>query len=138
MGRLVARIGPAAVTNSLGLVVLKTVTPGVPDFYQGTDVEPTLTDPDNRRPVDYAHRRELLASIAGLQAASAKWEKAVVDLCRNWPDGCIKLLVIRSLLHLRRAEPRLFDSGSYERLKVVGKHASHLIALAGAVTEDTS
>jgi len=48
--------------NSLAQLVLKLGAPGVPDFYQGTELwDLSLVDPDNRRPVDYAHRRRLLA-----------------------------------------------------------------------------
>ena len=40
--------------NSLSQTVLKLASPGVPDFYQGTDLwDLSLVDPDNRRPVDY-------------------------------------------------------------------------------------
>ena len=50
MGRFVRAIAPAAASNSLALMVLKACTPGVPDFFQGTELfEATLTDPDNRR-----------------------------------------------------------------------------------------
>jgi (1->4)-alpha-D-glucan 1-alpha-D-glucosylmutase len=50
----VERIGPAALANSLGRVVLKIFTPGVPDFYQGCeDFNYRLVDPDNRAPASF-------------------------------------------------------------------------------------
>jgi (1->4)-alpha-D-glucan 1-alpha-D-glucosylmutase len=105
--------------------------PGVPDFYQGTELfEPTLTDPDNRRPVDYGKRRQLLAALPCFEDPASDRDEVAGDICRNWPDGRLKLLVIRALLHLRRREPRLFDGGSYERLEVAGRHAGHVVALA--------
>ncbi|MDX1529981.1 MAG: malto-oligosyltrehalose synthase, partial [Rhodothermales bacterium] len=47
--------------NTLSQLVLKLTTPGVPDFYQGTELfDLSLVDPDNRRPVGYALRQRLL------------------------------------------------------------------------------
>src|SRR4029079_15391161 len=58
-------VGPGRVV-SLAQTLLKLTAPGVPDFYQGTEVwDLSLVDPDNRRPVDYALRRRLLAALAG-------------------------------------------------------------------------
>ena len=49
--RRVARLG---MINSLAQVALKLGSPGVPDFYQGTDLwDLSLVDPDNRRAVDF-------------------------------------------------------------------------------------
>ncbi|MGE3820763.1 MAG: malto-oligosyltrehalose synthase, partial [Isosphaeraceae bacterium] len=51
------RIAYAGMLNSLAQVALKIASPGVPDFYQGTELwEYSLVDPDNRRPVDYERR----------------------------------------------------------------------------------
>ena len=51
------RIAAAGMVNSLSQVVLKLGSPGVPDFYQGTELwEFSLVDPDNRRPVDFSRR----------------------------------------------------------------------------------
>ena len=70
MERFVGRIGPAAATNSLALCVLKAICPGVPDLYQGSELwEFSLTDPDNRRPVDFGLRRELLGRPAARRRA---------------------------------------------------------------------
>ena len=50
--------------NSLAQVVLKIASPGVPDFYQGSEMwDLSLVDPDNRRPVNYALRAEALAAM---------------------------------------------------------------------------
>ena len=44
--------------------LLQLTAPGVPDVYQGSELwETSLVDPDNRRPVDYARRRQLLREI---------------------------------------------------------------------------
>jgi (1->4)-alpha-D-glucan 1-alpha-D-glucosylmutase len=52
----------AAQTIVLGTTLLKLTVPGVPDIYQGDEIESlSLVDPDNRRPVDWELRRRLLA-----------------------------------------------------------------------------
>ena len=52
-----AAIASLGMVNSLAQVTLKLGSPGVPDFYQGTELwDLSLVDPDNRRPVDFAHR----------------------------------------------------------------------------------
>ena len=131
MGHFVQSIGPAAVTNSLGLVVLKSVLPGVPDFYQGTELfEPTLTDPDNRRPVDYSLRRLLLGTLPPLDASPGDRVSAAKALRREWADGRLKLFVIQALLHFRRAERQLFDEGSCQLLETHGEHEGHVVAVA--------
>src|SRR5947208_1586818 len=57
-----ARLGAV---NSLAQLLLKLTSPGVPDIYQGNEIwDYSLVDPDNRRPVDYNRRREMLESLA--------------------------------------------------------------------------
>jgi (1->4)-alpha-D-glucan 1-alpha-D-glucosylmutase len=59
-----ARLAPLGAINSLAQTVFKLTSPGVPDFYQGSELwDFSLVDPDNRRPVDYALRRERLDSL---------------------------------------------------------------------------
>ena len=131
MGLFLRRIGPAAVSNSLSLIVLKTMMPGVPDFYQGTELhEASLTDPDNRRPVDYELRRAVLDSLPPLDASPALKAAAAKALRREWSSGRLKMYTTRALLHLRRAEPLLFEKGSCQLLAVKGTRGEHLIALA--------
>ena len=87
---------PAAIT-SLAQLVLKLTVPGVPDIYQGGELwDFSLVDPDNRRPVDWAARHELLRSIAKARPA---------DLAESWQDGREKLFVTQRLLVLRRSSP---------------------------------
>jgi malto-oligosyltrehalose synthase len=122
MSRFVRRIAPAAVTNSLSLLVLKCCTPGTPDLYQGTEFfDPTLTDPDNRRPVDFAARRHALEALPAATPAAAS------RLLRRWHDGAVKLFVIRALLHERRARAQLFDGGDYRPLH---SSSDHVVAFA--------
>ncbi len=99
-------VAPAAEANSLAQVALRYTVPGVPDLYQGTETDDlSLVDPDNRRPVDYAARREMLATGSD-------------------PKGAL----IGRLLALRRQYPALFAGGSYEPIAVTGTRAEHVIA----------
>jgi (1->4)-alpha-D-glucan 1-alpha-D-glucosylmutase len=117
--------------NSLSQTLLKFTAPGVPDTYQGTELwDFSLVDPDNRRPVDYARRREMLA---GLHAGSANPERVknlVRDLLATREDGRIKMYVTSRALHCRRDYPELFANGSYLPLTTSGDKAAHVFAFA--------
>lgn len=131
MGRFVRRIGPAAATNSLSMLVLKSIAPGVPDVYQGTELwNYSLTDPDNRRPVDFGLRRSLLAGLPSMDAPPVERTRAAGTLLSDWSDGRLKLHLTRSLLHLRRDHPDLFARGEYFALKTSGSAADHVVGLA--------
>ncbi len=118
MTRISDATAAAFLSNVLGLVVLKTWAPGTPDFYQGTElVAPVLTDPDNRRPVDFAARAALLALLPETSSETA------AALLSAWPDVPLKLHVTRALLQERRRQPGLFGSGSYDPLDVTTGHA---------------
>ncbi len=114
--------------NSLGQTLLKIAAPGIPDFYQGTEVwDFSLVDPDNRRPVDYGHRIRLLD---GLSESIAKGNLAALvrELVHEWWDGRIKLYTIHQALGYRRRAPALFQVGEYVPLEIAGEHADHLCA----------
>ena len=114
------QIAAIGAINSLSQTVLKLTCPGVPDIYQGNETwDFSLVDPDNRRPVDYQRRREMLADIAGAEP------RALLD---EWRDGRIKLFITRKLLHFRRENPELFKSGKYSSLNLEGEHANSGIA----------
>ncbi|UOX84764.1 malto-oligosyltrehalose synthase [Amycolatopsis sp. FBCC-B4732] len=123
----VARIERPGWSNSLGQKLVQLTAPGVPDVYQGTELwDFSLVDPDNRRPVDYAVRRELLARIAD-------GELPEIDA-----SGAAKLLVVHKALKLRQEHPALFRG--YRPLRAEGVAAEHCLAytrsadLAVAVT----
>lgn len=108
--------------NSLGQITLKATMPGVPDFYQGTELwDLSMVDPDNRRPVDYTERASALQAIA-----APDWPA----LSRDWQDGRLKLAWTRELLNLRQQHPDLFTRGDYLPLEVRGPHRDHIIAFA--------
>jgi (1->4)-alpha-D-glucan 1-alpha-D-glucosylmutase len=111
----VARISGPGWSNSLGQKLLQIAGPGVPDVYQGTELfEYSLVDPDNRRPVDWAARRELLARL------DDGWLPDVDA------EGAAKLLVTVSALRLRRYRPEAF--AGYRPLHAQGPAARHAVA----------
>jgi (1->4)-alpha-D-glucan 1-alpha-D-glucosylmutase len=116
------RVSLLGALNSLSQVTLKATMPGVPDFYQGTEFwDLSLVDPDNRRPVDFAARAAVLASME-----NPDWQ----SLAQRWPDGHIKLAWTRQLLKLRTELADVFAHGDYVPLEVSGPHRDHVIAFA--------
>lgn len=116
--------------NSLAGTLIKLTAPGVPDIYQGTELwDLSLVDPDNRRPVDFALRSEMLDRMASLPL-----EDILAGMDQGWP----KLWTVRQALHLRRSRPELFGSrGSYRPLTARGPKADHVVAFVrgqGAIT----
>src|SRR5262245_37503179 len=109
--------------NSLAQTLLKLTAPGIPDIYQGTELwDLSLVDPDNRRPVDYALRRRLLAALDG---ATPERIMARSD------EGLPKLWVIRQALQLRRQRLEPFGAdGAYRPLVAIGARADHVVAFA--------
>ncbi len=113
--------------NGLSQQILKLVTPGVPDIYQGTELwDFSLVDPDNRRAVDFTLRKRILKSVSGKPVTS----RLIGRLLGKWDDGAVKLLVTRELLHLRQRHADLFEHGDYVPLNVIGPESDRLFAFA--------
>jgi (1->4)-alpha-D-glucan 1-alpha-D-glucosylmutase len=110
--------------NSLSQTLLKIASPGVPDFYQGSELwDLSLVDPDNRRPVDYDLRRRLLAELKAGMPLEAILARA--------DEGLPKLWLIHQGLQLRRRLPEAFGpEGDYAPLPVSGARAGHAVAFA--------
>jgi (1->4)-alpha-D-glucan 1-alpha-D-glucosylmutase len=106
---------------ALAQVALQLTVPGVPDTYQGSELwDLSLVDPDNRRPVDFAVRRHLLASLAAGLAPE--------DVLARADEGLPKLAVVRAALDLRRRRPEAFgpgEPGAYVPLAFDGPAAAH-------------
>ena len=116
--KFVASIEGAALRDSLGMLIVKGTAPGFPDFYQGTELwDRSLTDPDNRRPVDYDERERLLHALP---------DAAPTDLA----SPSTKMWVTRRLLALRTEHPTLFEAGSYAALTANGDRAANVFAFA--------
>ena len=117
--------------NSLGQTLLKLTSPGVPDIYQGNELwDFSLVDPDNRRPVDYGLRQQLLAQLEEDAASPSRFEALLRSLTENIEDGRAKLYMIWRTLTFRQAHPSLFDAGTYLPLEPRGTHAEHLVGFA--------
>jgi len=115
----ISRIGAI---NSLSQTLLKIASPGVPDIYQGNEIwNFTLVDPDNRRPVDYKRRREMLAALAKVNPE---------ELLSNWPDGRIKMFLTQRLLRFRNEYVDLFRRGNYLPIKASGAFADCCVSFA--------
>ena len=128
------RVAQAGMVNSLAQLVLKLASPGVPDFYQGTELwDLSLVDPDNRRPVDFSTRQGLLDRLRPIiDQLDARRAGAhdVTDLLERWSDGAIKLFVTTCGLRFRREHAGLLLSGAYQSLEAEGPAADHLVAFA--------
>ena len=128
----VARLG---VRNSLVQTALKLTLPGMPDIYQGAELwDLSLVDPDNRRPVDYETRSQLLEEVTVSLERNA--QTAMLEMLQDWRNGRIKLAVIATLLAYRRKRPELFAQGGYEPLIATGDRADEICAFARSDDED--
>jgi (1->4)-alpha-D-glucan 1-alpha-D-glucosylmutase len=127
--RFHTRVARPAYWTSLAQLLLKIASPGVPDFYQGTELwDYSLVDPDNRRPVDFRTRRAHLETI---RAEAERDPRALADRLMAAPDdGRLKMFVTTRCLQLRKTRHPLFQSGSYEGLAAQGARAAHVVAFA--------
>ena len=123
---LVAAVTPHGWTNALGQKLVQLTMPGIPDVYQGTELwDHSLVDPDNRRPVDFGARRDLLRRL------DEGWQPPIDD------TGAAKLLVTSRTVRLRRQRPELFTG--YRPVFAEGPTAEHVFAFdrGGAVAVAT-
>jgi (1->4)-alpha-D-glucan 1-alpha-D-glucosylmutase len=135
----VERIAAAGAVNGLSQMLLRVTGCGVPDLYQGCEFwDFSLVDPDNRRPVDFAARAQVLLD-AGLEAGLEPGVEAddrpeagdrLGPLMAGWRDGRIKLALLHRALKFRAAHADLFLQGTYTALKLEGKLADHALAYA--------
>jgi (1->4)-alpha-D-glucan 1-alpha-D-glucosylmutase len=137
------RVAIRGMVNSLAQLVLKIASPGVPDFYQGTEEwNLVLADPDNRVPVDFARREATLSELSPWIATSeAIWNPCAPPAPRTacdldghvrllldrWSDARIKTFLMACGLRLRRHERRLLLHGGYLPIFTDGTAASHLV-----------
>jgi (1->4)-alpha-D-glucan 1-alpha-D-glucosylmutase len=107
--------------NSLAQTLVKLTAPGVPDFYQGSELwDLALVDPDNRRPQDFDLRQRMLAD---LRDATAE------QVMKRFDEGMPKLWLIRNGLALRKQHPEWFGpQAGIEPLEVRGSRRDHVVA----------
>jgi len=128
-------IARAGIWNSLSQTLLKIGAPGVPDFYQGNELWAfDLVDPDNRRPVDYAARGKLLASLRerNWNGADARMQRLVKNPC----DGAIKMYLMSRAVGFRRDRCELFAKGNYTPLNADGNRAAHAVSFARTLGDE--
>jgi (1->4)-alpha-D-glucan 1-alpha-D-glucosylmutase len=115
--------------NSLSQTLLKATCPGLPDYYQGTELwDLTLVDPDNRRPVDFSLRARYLTELRDGMLRNR--DGLLSEILNQFHDGRIKLFVMYVSLGVRLTHREVFRSGSYIPLGIRGVHRNHLVAFA--------
>ncbi|HGK7303544.1 TPA: malto-oligosyltrehalose synthase [Stenotrophomonas maltophilia] len=128
MTGFVRTLAAAGASNGLAQLCLQLCLPGVPDIYQGTEFwDLSLVDPDNRRPVDFAHRAQALAD-----------DRSWSQLLQDWHEGAPKMRLLSQLLQLRREHPALFLGGTLQSLSdpasadlvFVREHAGQVLLVA--------
>ncbi len=116
--------------NSLAQRLLMLTSPGNPDIYQGTELwDLSLVDPDNRRPVDFELRRQMLSEL-DRKAEGGDLPGLCAELLENHQDGRIKMWTTMQALRLRRDRRDLFHLGRYVPLRAAGPRQRHVVAFA--------
>jgi (1->4)-alpha-D-glucan 1-alpha-D-glucosylmutase len=138
-GRFHKKVAFFGKLNSLSQTLLKMTSPGVPDFYQGTELwDFSLVDPDNRRPVNYELRRKLLQDLRKRVGSSDTVPPGWLEgLLEDSDGGQLKLYLVWRLLRFRRDRRRLFARGRYIPLRASGDQARHVLAFARVFQEET-
>jgi (1->4)-alpha-D-glucan 1-alpha-D-glucosylmutase len=109
--------------NSLSQTLIKITSPGIPEFYQGSELwNLSLVDPDNRRPVDFQKRKRFLSEL------KLRFDKRNVPLQPE--EGKIKLYEITKALQIRKENKELYEKGKLLPLKVKGIFRDNIIAFA--------
>jgi (1->4)-alpha-D-glucan 1-alpha-D-glucosylmutase len=123
------KVAHFGIFNSLSQTLIKMTSPGVPDFYQGSELwDLNLVDPDNRRPVDFMRREAILRGIK--RRAETDTSDLIRELLSTREDGRIKLFLIHRVLAARRERSHLFREGVYLPIEPVGSYKEHIVAYA--------
>jgi len=120
--------------NGLTQTLLKIASPGIPDFYQGSELwDLRLVDPDNRQPVDFDRRNAMLTNLPQTDEAAFA---TLSDLAHNWHDGRLKLYLICKALHFRAENSTLFSEGPFLTLECRGRLRDNVAAFARRYKKD--
>jgi (1->4)-alpha-D-glucan 1-alpha-D-glucosylmutase len=126
MAAFSARVAGLARPATLAQAALKLTVPGVPDLYQGCELaDLALADPDNRRPVDFARRQQMLERMLAPEDG-----EGAAPRFDAWSIDELKLLVTARLLRLRRERAALFRDGGYLPLEAHGEESERIVAFA--------
>lgn len=124
LGIWVKKIARAGELNSLSCLNLALMLPGSLDIYQGTELwDFSFVDPDNRRPVDYAKREELLQALPDRDPSL--W---ITECFKNHNLEMLKLYLLKTGLHFRKTHPHMLIEAEYIPLRCEGSKKNHLIA----------
>ncbi len=124
------RVSLCGMYNSCGQTLLKICSPGIPDFYQGTELwDFSLVDPDNRRPVDYGCRMKMLKEMKEDLQRKGALEYAR-ELTRSMQDARIKMYIMYRALAIRAQVQQGFEKGDYIPLETSGMCSGHIVAFA--------
>jgi len=116
--------------NSISQIVLKLTCPGIPDIYQGNELwDYSLVDPDNRRPVDFDKRKEIISSL-NMRLENEPLASLASSLLKNSENGEIKMFLIKKILDYRKENSDLFRSGNYIPLSINGSRKNNVVAFA--------
>ncbi|HEY5900481.1 MAG TPA: malto-oligosyltrehalose synthase [Burkholderiales bacterium] len=131
LDEVVPRLAHLGYLVSLAQALVKVASPGVPDYYQGTELwDFSLVDPDNRRPVQFGVRAAFLDQLE-------KRPPSAAELLANLSDGRAKMHVIRQGLALRKAHPALFHGGRYSPIHADAGYEENVIAFSLAAGNRT-
>jgi (1->4)-alpha-D-glucan 1-alpha-D-glucosylmutase len=132
------RISVYGMFNSLSQTLLRMTSPGVPDFYQGTELwNFALVDPDNRGPVDYERRARMLDELKKREKELGR-AALVRQLWIEKDTGMIKLYLISRTLEYRSRNRGLFEQGEYMPLEVHGSRGGNICAFVRRLGGDTA
>ncbi|MFH1926380.1 MAG: malto-oligosyltrehalose synthase [Chloroflexota bacterium] len=113
--------------NSLGQLLIKVTAPGIPDFYQGTELwDLSLVDPDNRRPVDFQKRKRYLNEL--MQEETLSKSRLLAQLLKSWKDGRVKLYLTQKAMRFRSENATIFQYGEYLPIQVSPNMREHIYA----------
>lgn len=108
---------------SLSQNLIKLTAPGIPDIYQGSEMlNLSFTDPDNRRPVDFARCEDFLDRIISMYK-----EGDIQGIAADWKAGSMKLFMNYIMLNFRKANPELFLSGDYREIQASGIYGPRIL-----------
>ncbi len=124
--RVLAKFGAL---NGLNQLILKIASPGVPDFYQGTEMwQFSLVDPDNRRNVNYKERQQALEALR--RRENEDMVALIRELAGDLQRDDAKLWVTYKALQFRKSHPAVFAHGEYLPLWAQGEEADRVCAFA--------
>ncbi len=129
------KISHYGIFNSLSQLIIKITSPGIPDFYQGTELwDLNLVDPDNRKEVNFGKRIRLLD---GIIKQEKKLTHLLPELLENKEDGRIKLFLTYKLIKQKKQFKDFFSKGRYTSFNANGMFGDNIISFGYKYGSDT-